>query len=304
MINTHFKFSLYYCNLLKRVQFFEGKVNQQTMDLHKFFDNNGARMHYIDQGMGDAIVMLHGNPTWSYFYRSLISGLSKRNRVIVPDHIGMGLSDKPQCADYSLAYHIDNLERLIEHLKLKDITLIVHDWGGAIGFGYAVRHLRNVKKIVVLNSAAYFDTRVAWWIALCRSCLGSFLVRRMNLFAKAATRMAPHTKLPKEIRSMYLKPYDTFDNRIGIYTFLRDIPMKKEHRTRHILDSIESGLAEIKSEILILWGAKDFCFTKHFYERWKAFFPHAKTKLYQNAGHYILEDIPSEALKEIEEFLR
>jgi len=274
------------------------------MDLYKFFDNNGMKMHYVDQGSGDVIVMLHGNPTWSFFYRSLIDGLSKTNRIIAPDHIGMGLSDKSLRADYSLAFHIDNIEKLIEYLKLKDITLIVHDWGGAIGFGYTVKNLQNVKKIVVLNSAAFFDKRVPWWIALCRSFLGSFLVRRLNLFAKAATRMAACTKLSKEIRTKYLEPYDTFENRIGIYNFIRDIPMKKKHRTRQLLDSIESRLAEIKSEILILWGARDFCFTKHFYNRWKAFFPFAKTKLYENAGHYILEDTPSEVLKEIEEFLR
>jgi len=274
------------------------------MDSHKYFDNNLIRMHYIEKGQGDVILMLHGNPTWSFCYRHLIDGLSKTCRVIAPDHIGMGLSDKPQHVDYSLAFHIDNIEKLIEHLKLRDITLIVHDWGGAIGFGYAVKHLSNVKKIVVLNSAAFFDTKVPWRVALCRGFLGSFLVRRLNLFAKAACRMAAQTKLSKEIKAEYLKPYDTFANRIGIYTFLRDIPMKKEHRTRQLLDSIEAGLAEIKSEILILWGAKDFCFTKHFYERWRVFFPNAKTKLYQNAGHYILEDIPGEALKEIEEFLR
>jgi len=273
------------------------------MDVHKFFDNNGLRMHYVDQGMGNAIVMLHGNPTWSFFYRSLIDGLSKTNRVIVPDHIGMGLSDRPQLADYSLSFHIENIEKLIEHLNLKDITMVVHDWGGAIGFGYIVKHLHNVKKIVVLNSAAYFDAKVPWWISLCRSRPGSFLVRRLNLFARAATRMAVHTKLPKEIRAKYLMPYDTFNNRIGIYAFLRDIPTKKEHRTRQLLDCIESELSKIKSEILILWGARDFCFTKHFYERWKTFYPHAKTKLYQNAGHYILEDVPGEVLKEIEEFL-
>jgi len=274
------------------------------MDLCKVFNNNGIRMHYVDQGQGDVIVMLHGNPTWSFFYRRLINSLSKTNRIIAPDHIGMGLSDKPQNADYSLAFHIDNFEKLVEHLKLDDITLIVHDWGGAIGFGYAVNHLHNVRKIVVLNSAAFFDSRIPWRIAFCKSFLGSFMVRRLNLFAQAATCMAVFKKLPKDVRAKYLEPYDSFENRIGIYTFLRDIPMNKEHRTRILLDNIESRLSEIKAEVLILWGARDFCFTRHYYERWKVIFPLAKTKLYANAGHYILEDVPGEVLKEIEEFLR
>ena len=238
------------------------------MELSKYFEINGIRMHYIDQGSDDTsddtIVMLHGNPTWSYYYRNLIKELSKTNRIIAPDHIGMGLSDKPQNIDYSLSFHIDNLEKLIEHLNLKDITLIVHDWGGAIGFGYTVNNHHNVKKIVVLNSSAFFDKRVPWRIKVCRNFAGSCLVRCFNLFAIAATRMATYTKLPKEVRAKYLEPYDTYENRIGIYTFLRDIPIEKEHRTRQLLDSIESKLTEIKSEVLILWGARDFCFTTHF----------------------------------------
>jgi len=274
------------------------------IESYRYYDNNGIKMYYVDQGWGDVIVMLHGNPTWSFFFRGLIEGLSKTNRVIAPDHIGMGFSDKPQSADYSLAFHIDNLERLIEHLKLKDITLIVHDWGGAIGFGYTVNHLQNVRKIVILNSSAFYDPRVPWRIALCTSFLGSFLVRRLNLLVKAAVRMAVCAKLPNETRAKYLEPYDTFDNRIGVYAFLRDIPMKKEHRTRQLLDYIESRLGEIDSEILILWGAGDFCFTRHFFDRWRAFFPLARTKLYENAGHYILEDVPGEVLQEIEEFMR
>ena len=271
---------------------------------NKYFDINESRMHYLDQGEGDTIIMLHGNPTWSFYYRNLIKELSKTNRIIAPDHIGMGLSDKPQNVDYSLAFHIDNLEKLINHLDLKDITLIVHDWGGAIGFGYTVNNQHNVRKLVVLNSSAFFDKRVPQRIAICRGFLGSFMVRRLNLFARAATRMAVCNKLSKETRKKYLEPYDTFENRIGIYTFLRDIPMEKEHRTRQLLDNIESKLSEIKSEVLILWGARDFCFTEHFFERWKTYFPQAKTKLYENAGHYILEDAPNEVLKEIEEFLK
>jgi len=147
------------------------------MDLcNKYFEINQTRMHYVDQGEGVTILMLHGNPTWSFYFRNLIDGLSKTNRVIVPDHIGMGLSEKPQNADYSLAFHIENLERLIEHLDLKDIILIVHDWGGAIGFGYTVNHLQNVRKIVVLNSSAFFDPGVPWRIRICRGFFGSCMV--------------------------------------------------------------------------------------------------------------------------------
>jgi len=267
-----------------------------------FLSIDGMKMRYVDCGQGRPVVMVHGNPTWAFFYRSLIEGLSGSNRVVVPDHIGMGLSDKPEDAAYDLAFHIENLSRLIEHLELRDIVLVVHDWGGAIGFGYAVEHLENVAKIVVLNSAAFFDERIPGRIKMCRGAFGQFLTRRLNLFALAATRL-PVKKLSKETVKEYLRPYDSYQNRIGVYSFLKDIPVEPAHKTRKLLDSIESRLGLVKAGILILWGEKDFCFTKHFYDRWREFFPKAKAKLYNNAGHYILEDVPDEVLSEIKEFL-
>ena len=260
-------------------------------------------MHYIDRGTGAPIVMLHGNPSWSFFYRNITESLAKTHRVIAPDHVGMGLSDKPQNTVYNLAFHIGNVERLIQHLKLHDITLIVHDWGGAIGFGYAVNHIENIKKIVILNSSAFYDAQIPRRISVCRGMLSKFLVRRLNLFARAATYMTTTKRLPKEIRRGYLLPYDSYKNRVGVYSFLKDIPMENEHETKPLLDAIESKLSKIKSDILILWGKKDFCFTEHFLDRWKMFFPNAKVKTYANAGHYILEDVFDEALAEIEEFI-
>ena len=272
-------------------------------DPDKYFTVDGVKMHYIDRGEGHPVLMLHGNPTWSFFYRNLIEVLSTTNRVIAPDHVGMGLSEKPKEADYCLAFHINNIKQLIEQLKLKDFTLIVHDWGGAIGFGYAVDNPQNVKKIVILNSSAFFDAKIPGRIRMCRGILGKFLVLRLNAFAKAATVMATVKKLPGKVKKEYLRPYDTYEHRIGINSFLQDIPLQAEHKTRQLLDSIEKGLYRISADILILWGERDFCFTKHFYDRWRDIFPHAKAKIYRNAGHYILEDVPGEVLKEIQEFI-
>ena len=269
----------------------------------KYCNIDGVKMHYVDRGEGHPVLMLHGNPTWSFFYRNLIDVLSTTNRVIAPDHIGMGLSEKPKEADYCLAFHINNIRQLVEHLKLKDFTLIVHDWGGAIGFGYAVDFPQNVKRIVILNSSAFFDAKIPRRILMCRGILGKFLVLRLNAFAKAATVMATVKKLPEEVKEEYLRPYDTYEHRIGISTFLQDIPLRTEHRTSPLLDSIESGLHRIPADILILWGERDFCFTRHFYDRWGSIFPCAKAKIYENAGHYILEDVPGEVLKEIQEFI-
>ncbi|MCL2818962.1 MAG: alpha/beta fold hydrolase, partial [Actinomycetia bacterium] len=244
-------------------------------------------MHYIDRGCGSPVVMVHGNPTWSYFYRDLIDDLSGTHHIIAPDHIGMGLSDKPQDAAYDLAFHIENLTRLIEHLELEDITLIVHDWGGAIGMGYAVDHIDIVSKIVILNSAAFFDPHIPLRIRVCRGAVGGSLTRRLNLFARAASFMATDRALTKEEKAAYLEPYATFEDRIGITSFLQDIPIEKGHGTRPVLDRIESKLPSLTSDVLILWGMRDFCFTEHFLDRWRAIFPQAQVVRYEHAGHYI-----------------
>ena len=269
----------------------------------KYFDIDGMKMHYIDEGSGQPMLMLHGNPTWSYFYRDLISHFSGTNRVVAPDHIGMGLSDKPQDRDYCLSFHIENLARLIDGLGLNNIILIVHDWGGPIGFGYALDHLESVKKIIILNTAAFHYEHIPKRLDVCRGRLGGFVVRRLNAFARAATIMCAEKTLTKETRKMYLAPYDSFENRIGIYSFVRDIPMSETHRSRQLLNSIESRIPGIEAEVLILWGRKDFVFTEHFYDRWRAFFPRARAVLYDDAGHYVLEDKTNEVIKEIEDFI-
>ena len=165
-----------------------------------YFDTGGRRMHYVDEGAGPAVVMLHGNPTWSFYYRELITALRDSYRVIAPDHIGCGLSDKPQDYPYTLATHIENLERLLDHLGLDDITLAMHDWGGAIGCGFAVRHPQRVGRLIVLNTAAFLG-RTPWRIRMCRlPVLGPLLVRGLNGFARTATLMACKDRLADDAR--------------------------------------------------------------------------------------------------------
>jgi len=152
------------------------------------------RMHYLDEGPRDApaVLMLHGNPTWSFYYRTLIPGLAERCRVVVPDHVGCGLSDKPQeGAYYALERHIANLEALVAHLDLRDLTLVLHDWGGAIGMGFATRHPERVARLVVLNTAAFYQPALPLRIKLCRIPLvGDVLLRGLNAFARLALRWA------------------------------------------------------------------------------------------------------------------
>jgi Predicted hydrolases or acyltransferases (alpha/beta hydrolase superfamily) len=265
---------------------------------------NDLSMHYLDEGQGQPILMLHGNPTWSFYYRHLVAEFSRTNRVIVPDHVGCGLSDKPQDYEYILSHHIDNLERLVLKLGLKDVVLIVHDWGGAIGFGLLERHPDLVKKIVILNTAAYTSTTIAPQINICRiPILAEQVIRRLNAFAVAATYMAVVKKMSPEVRQGYLYPYDNYKNRIAIARFVADIPMNQNHRSYQTLKKIQLSLPQHQCSCLILWGKRDFCFHDYFLNRWIEIYPQATVKTFESAGHYVLEDAKDEIIKELKKFL-
>jgi pimeloyl-ACP methyl ester carboxylesterase len=259
-----------------------------------FFSTHGHCLHYIDEGEGPVIVLVHGNPTWSFYYRNLIKLLSKRYRVISLDNIGCGLSDKPQAYDYCLENHIQNLTALLGDLNVTKCSLIVHDWGGAIGIGYAVRHIKNIEKIVILNTAAFRSKRIPFRIQICRwPVLGELLVRGLNGFAWPATFMAVTKPMDRSVKKMYLFPYSSWKNRIAVYNFVKDIPLTPSHPSYSTLVGIEQGLSLIQQKnipMLILWGGKDFCFTEHFFFEWKERFPEAESHFFKNGGHYILED--------------
>ena len=263
-------------------------------------------MHYLDEGEGMPVILLHGNPTWSFMYRELVKHLRSDFRCIVPDHMGCGLSEKPQKYTYRLKDHIDNLLLLIEHLGLESFHLVVHDWGGAIGFGAALQVIDRVKRIQVLNTAAFRSNRIPLSIRLCRiPLLGELWVRGCNGFALPATRMAVEKKLSENVKQGYLFPYFDWDNRIATHRFVKDIPLSKGHVSYPELLRIEEGLAQFKEHPLnILWGGKDFCFNKAFYEEWRHRFPNASAHCLPDAGHYLLEDATEVCLERIAEFLK
>lgn len=259
-----------------------------------FFTVGDHKLHYIDEGEGDVIVCVHGNPTWSFFYRRVISLLSATHRVIAIDHMGCGLSDKPQDYDYTLKNHRNNLNALLDSLEVENYSLIVHDWGGAIGVGCAGLNPSRLNKIVVLNTAAFRSQKIPFRISLCKNGLfGEALVRGLNGFALPAVYMAVTKKLPKEVAQGYLAPYSDWDNRIAVHRFVKDIPLKPSHPSYDTLVEVEKGLekiAEQKTPALILWGGKDFCFNDHFYGEWRKRLSYADNVYYENGGHYILED--------------
>ncbi|MDA3786449.1 MAG: alpha/beta fold hydrolase [Deltaproteobacteria bacterium] len=270
----------------------------------KGMEINGRRLSYLDQGQGPVLVMLHGNPSWSYLYRHLVLRLQDRFRIIVPDHMGCGLSDKPQEYAYTLRTHIDNLTILLERLGIETCTLVVHDWGGAIGMGCAVDHVPQVEKICVFNTAAFLSSRIPLRIALCRiPLLGKIIVQGFNGFAWPATWMAVTKKMAKEVAAGFLYPYDSWAHRIATHAFVQDIPLKKTHRSWQELARIDERLALLAAKpMLICWGGRDFCFNDHFYQEWQRRFPGAESHYFPEAGHYILEDAFDQVAPLVEDF--
>lgn len=270
----------------------------------------GGVMHYLDEGPRDGkpILFVHGNPTWSFYYRGLVKAFRSEYRCIAPDHIGCGLSDKPQAWSYRLEDHIANLEALILALDLRDITLCVHDWGGPIGFGFAHRHRERIKRIVITNTAAFRSLRIPLRIALCKTPgVGSFLVRRFNAFAELATKMAVHDKerMNPVVRRGYLAPYDSYATRIATHQFVKDIPLRESHPSYRTLVEVEESLAQFATlPTCIVWGERDFCFTPHFRDQWIERFPNARVLSMDDAGHYVLEDAHKRATQWLGEFFR
>jgi haloalkane dehalogenase len=252
----------------------------------------GHNLSFLDQGQGRVIVMLHGNPTWSFFYRNLAILLQDKYRVIVPDHMGCGFSDKPQDYSYTLKTHIDNLETLLVDLDIEKFSLVVHDWGGAIGMGLAVRNPERVESVVVMNTAAFPSQRIPLRIRMCRvPLLGDLIVRGFNGFARGALTMAVVNKMAPAVARGYLEPYDSWAHRIALLRFVQDIPLTPKDASWKSLTEIDHGLKLLQDiPMLVLWGGRDFCFTRHFYNEWLQRFPGAESHFFPDAGHYVLED--------------
>ncbi len=277
----------------------------------KYLDLDGIQMHYLDEGEGRPVLMVHGNPTWSFYYRNLVLGLRRDHRCIVPDHIGCGLSDKPgdDLYPYRLDRRIDDLERLMDSLDTEPIDLIVHDWGGLIGLGWAVRHPELIRRLVILNTGAFHlpeGKAVPWQLRLVRDTpLGVFLVRGLNLFARGATSAAVTTKnLPKAVKDAYCAPYDSWADRIATARFVQDIPLKPSDPGYQTITDTAAGLEAFADHpIMICWGEKDFVFDHCFREEFERIWPHAEVHSFPEAGHYVLEDADQEILSLVRDFL-
>ena len=273
----------------------------------RFLNLDGLRYHYVDEGTGEPLLMVHGNPTWSFAWRKIIAGLNGDYRTLAVDHIGCGFSDKPQDYAYTLRQHVDNLCRFIESSDLRNITLFGHDWGGCIGMGAAVRMPERFRRFVLFNTSAFRSTRIPLRIALCRiPFLGAVGVRGLNLFSRAALRMAvvDRSRMTPSVRAGYLAPYDSWRNRVAVHRFVQEIPLKPSHPSYATLVEIEEGLRQFREHpMLLVWGEQDWCFTTEFLSEFQQRFPQAETLLLPHAGHYVFEDAHEQILPRVREFL-
>ncbi len=256
--------------------------------------------------------MLHGNPTWSFYFRNLVECLRPHARLIVPDHLGCGLSDVPRDADYDYQLHsrVEDIASLIEHLQIHmPITLIAHDWGGMIGMAYACRYPERFRRFVMLNTAAFLLPKgktVPWQLRLARTPgLGELLVRGLNLFVRGTLRMGCTTRrLPHDIKQAYLYPYRSWKRRRAVLRFVQDIPLTPEHPSYPLVQSTQDRLHLLRHLPMMLgWGMRDFVFDHVFLAEWQKYFPEAQVHIFPEAGHWVLEDIPDKLLPLIKDFV-
>jgi haloalkane dehalogenase len=290
-----------------------------SFDLEQYYpftgrhlDLDGLRLHYLDEGEGPLVVMVHGNPSWSFYYRNLVLALRDRHRCIVPDHVGCGLSDKPgdDRYDYTLERRVADLERLLDAVAPAGaVTLVVHDWGGMIGMAWAARHPERIARLVILNTAAFHLPAAKPFPLALRVCrdtrLGALLVRGCNAFALAASFVGcKRHPMPAGLRKAYRLPYDSWQNRIATLRFVQDIPLAPGDRGFDLVGSVAAGLERFRGlPMLVCWGELDFVFDRHFLAEWERRFPQAEVHRFPDAGHYILEDAQEEVVPLIATFL-
>ncbi len=264
---------------------------EYPFESHYYQKARGGRMHYVDVGRGQPIVMVHGNPTWSFAYRHLIKQLSGEYRCIAPDHLGFGLSDKLKKFSYKPADHADNLESLIRELNLKNIILMVHDYGGPIGLNYAINNPHNISRLVVMNTWMWSlkgDPTLEKANTFLNKKVGAWLYEKMNFQTRFMLKQAVEdtNNLPKNIQAQYINALPTPDSRKGNLTAARELIGSSDWfeslwRSREAIQDIPT---------LLLWGMQDPFIHLDSLDRWHNLFNRQRMVRLAGAGHLLMED--------------
>lgn len=281
---------------------------------HFFKTNDQQWMHVIDEGQmspadeqefGQAIVCLHGNPTWGFYFRSLVERFAPKARIIVPDHIGCGLSDHPTDKHYRATHRAEHVQQLLQALGITKYSLVLHDWGGPIGTNLALRNVDAVKKIVYFNTTLTETESLPYIIKrAAHPLVGRFFTRTTAHFVKLTTTLGVEKRLPKEIKEGYLSPYGSRARRTAIWDFVADIPFDNESPSYYDMLELAVRLPQLRQKpVLIIWGLKDPCFHRGIFGHMTKHFAHAQTVELPTASHLVLEDEPEICGRAIETFL-
>jgi haloalkane dehalogenase len=252
---------------------------------------DGSRVHYVDEGSGPPLLLLHGNPTWSFLYREVIKGLRDRFRCVAPDYPGFGLSRATPGYGFTPAEHADVLERFVLQLDLSEVMMMVQDWGGPIGFAVATRYPARFAAFVIGNTWAWpkADIPIRLFSGLLGGPIGRYLILRRNMFVERAIPGSMRLReLPEAAMEAYRGPFPTPESRRPVHVFPREIL-----GSRPFLAYVERGLPVLADRpALLVWPTKDVAFREPERGRWERLFPDHRTTMLEGAGHYIQEDAP------------
>ncbi len=274
----------------------------------RFLEVGDLRIHYVDEGDRDAppILMLHGNPTWSYMYREPIRSLAERgHRCIAFDHMGFGRSSKPpEPRRYILSTHVQNAIAVLDQLDLNDVTLVCHDWGGPIGLAAALERPGRIRRVVAMNTWAWeLPSFLPSFLRQFRSeGLGEILALASNAVVESIPGGMVSRNSDGVMMDAYRAPYPDYWSRLGTLAFIRDIPLTEHDVSAPLMGHIHESLAELNVPLLLIWGMRDRVFVPAFLDQWQAVFPEAH-KIELQAGHYLVEDCPGQVADAIHEFV-
>ncbi len=280
------------------------EVNPISAFTSRFVEIGEHRMHYLDEGDGPAVVLLHGNPTWCYLYRHLITNLSKNYRVIAPDQIGCGMSSR--VSDFiRFKERVSQFGQFIEQLGLGKFSLVMHDWGGPIGTAMALDRQSQVERLVYFNTTLTEVDSLPRLIKMAAApVIGPFLTYWTDRFIRYTTELGVGGKLSEKDKQGYFWPYKSVKSRKAIHDFVKDIPFSSSHPSYHELESLRGGINSLASlPVQIIWGLKDPCFHKGVMESVASHYPNAEVHAFEDASHLVIEDKRSEVLGLLRRFL-